>query len=94
MADVSFEKAKVPLPLSCIALMQNMPPAEQAELNEDVSKLDATDKVSEEVKSYLLGVALLNYVGDEVLQAAVKLLDDQIQVSKEERNLDTSLPSE
>lgn len=81
MADVSFEEAKVPLPLSCIALMQNMPPDEQAELNEDVGRLDRAEIVNPEIKSYLLGAALLTYVGDEVLQAAVKMLDDEIQGS-------------
>lgn len=81
MAGVSFEEAKAPLPLSCIALMQNMPPEEQTELNDDVSKLDRADTVSPEIKSYLLGAALLTYVGDEVLQAAVKMLDDEIQGS-------------
>jgi len=79
MTGVAFEEAKEALPVSCIALMQNMPRAEQAELNRDVSRLSEAEMLDSEVKSYLLGAALLTFFGDEVLEAAVALLEEHIR---------------
>ncbi|MEA3350428.1 MAG: hypothetical protein U9Q82_07400 [Chloroflexota bacterium] len=78
MKDVSFDNAMVSLPAFCIALMQNLPPNDQAELQEDVDKLAAADVIDAEIKSFLLGAALMNYVGEDVLKAAVASLDDHI----------------
>ena len=83
MQNVSFEEAKVALPAYCIALMQNMPTEDQIELMDDVDKLAHSADIQTNMKSYFLGSALLTYVGEEVLQAAVKSLKEYIQSEAE-----------
>lgn len=78
MKGISFDKAKAALPAYCIALMQNLPLEEQVELLDDVDRLDSTEDIQEDMKSYFLGAALLTYVGEDVLRAAVKSLRENI----------------
>ncbi len=78
MQGVSYAKANVELPALCLALMQNVGPAEQEDVAEAVRKISDM-KASDELKSIALGLALLNVVGDEVLKNAVGTLGTRIK---------------
>ena len=73
MADVTFNQAKQALPALCFALMQNVSKEEQAEVADEVAKLEAADLASP-VKEHSLALVLLNVVGEHVLRAAVESL--------------------
>lgn len=70
MRGVSFVRARLALPLHCLALMQNISTDERTQLNQAIDELARTD-MSDEVKGLNLGLLLMNYVGEDVLQAAV-----------------------
>ena len=78
MREVSFEKAKEVLPAYCLALMQNLAPEDQVELGNQVRALGPST-MDDQMKALLLGLALLNFVGIDVLEAAVKALDGKIK---------------
>ncbi|HEY8748127.1 MAG TPA: hypothetical protein VIM11_09140 [Tepidisphaeraceae bacterium] len=78
MSGVSFEKAYQLLPSYCLALMQNLAQEDQAALGQQVeaiSRMNSTDAA----KSRLLGLALMNAVGEEILIAAVKSLSTEVK---------------
>lgn len=78
MKPVSFEKAQSALPTYCIALMQNISAQDLKDLGNGVKSI-AADSMDAGAKSLCLGLLLMNYVGDEVLKAAVDALGTQIQ---------------
>jgi len=78
MSGVSFERAFESLPGYCLALMQNLPEADQAKLGKQLATIKAL-KIDDEVKSLLLGLALIDAVGESVLAQAVKSLEWKIK---------------
>jgi hypothetical protein len=79
MESVSFAKAVTILPAHCLALMQNLSQDYQDSLGrrvEEIGKL-ATDEIE---KIRLLGLAIINLMGEDVLVTAVETLRDQITV--------------
>lgn len=78
MLDVSFEKAKGPLPTVALALMQNLDAPDQAALGVQVEKLSNETQMSDRAKSLLLGLAISNAVGPHVLQHAKEALGEEI----------------
>ncbi|WP_156311953.1 hypothetical protein [Methylobacterium platani] len=70
MKDVSFERAKIALPVYCFALMQNIPAREQRDLATQVKEI-APLGVPPEVSAANLGLLLMNVVGTDVLKQAV-----------------------
>ncbi len=73
MRGVSFDRAKQALPLHCFALMQNVSTAEQTQLMQTIDAL-AAKSMTDEVKSYNLGLVMMNVVGEDVLDKAVSVL--------------------
>lgn len=73
MRGVSFERARVALPVHCFALMQNVSITEQTQV---VQAIDAIAKANtnDEVKAYNLGLLLMNVVGEDLLHDAVRVL--------------------
>ncbi|MDO8501466.1 MAG: Ig-like domain-containing protein [Gemmatimonadaceae bacterium] len=82
MGDVSFTKAAVALPALCLALMQNLPQDQQQSLARTINDIRGLQNLSDEVKVSLLGLALLNVVGEDVLRSAVKDFRNQLAVAK------------
>jgi hypothetical protein len=78
MDGLDYEKAFRALPPFCLALMQNLSDEDQQALAKTLAALDASD-VEPAVKLRLLGLALMNAVGVDVLTAAVGSLRDQIR---------------
>lgn len=78
MEAVDFDRAYQALPAYCLALMQNVPPAEQAELAREVARLRGAS-MTPRAKSLALGLALLNVVGADALKAAVESLGADIR---------------
>jgi hypothetical protein len=79
MGQVAFDKALTALPTYCIALMQNLPEDDQRKLLGDLKMLSSSTDLEAPVKAQILGLAVMNYLGEEVLQASVDALKAQIQ---------------
>jgi hypothetical protein len=73
MLGVSFARAKLALPLHCLALMQKVSAEERNELSQAIASLD-TAAMSDEVKAYNLGLLLTNFIGEDVLREAIDAL--------------------
>ncbi len=84
MGSVSFQRANKALPAYCFALMQNLPKELQAEFGEQTKALVDTPDVDDDVKGLLLGLSLMNLVGEDVLTTAVQALHGKITVSSEQ----------
>lgn len=80
MKDVDFEKASQALPSYCFGLMQNLPIDEQEKFGRKVALLGAAP-MNNRVKSLLLGLSLMNVVGERVLETAVTNLGADISIS-------------
>lgn len=80
MKDVDFDKAWVALPAYCFGLLQSLPQEEQDKFGKKLALL-ANTPISPRVKTLLLGLTLMNLVGEKVLETAVKNLDDEIRLS-------------
>ncbi len=81
MKKVSFDKSHQALPAFCIALMQNLPKEDQEVLAQEVTALAQAD-IAEEIKVLILGLALMNAVGPEVVTTAVDSLGERIKGDK------------
>jgi hypothetical protein len=79
MTDISFQKAQSALPAYCFALMQNVPGEEQRRFGDQINAL-ARDPMDDRVKASNLGLALMNVVGQRVLEQAVSNLKKFIKV--------------
>lgn len=78
MQGVDFDKAKVSLSAYCFGLMQNVSDTEQTAAGQQIAGLDATG-ISPNVKAQLLGLLMLNIVGEDVLSAAIEALGEDIR---------------
>lgn len=78
MQGVSFVRAHTALPAFCFAIMQNVSAAEQQRIGIELVGLASAD-ASDQVKSYVLGLTLLNVVGEKVLRTAVQALNDELR---------------
>ncbi len=78
MKDISFDKAYMALPAYCLALMQNLPQAEQEQFARKINLIRSAD-MSPQIKSLLLGLALMNVVGEGVLKASVEHLGGDLK---------------
>ncbi len=80
MNGVTYFRAKDALPLHCFALMQNVTLEEQNQVALAIAVLDKAT-IRDSVKSYSLGLLLLNLVGEEVLQKAIRAIGEGIRAS-------------
>jgi len=80
MANVSFKLSNVALPAYCLALMQNVAAEDQKHLGEKVAQI-ASAQVGDSVQSLMLGLAVLDLVGEDVLKAAAGSLGALIKNS-------------
>ncbi len=83
MKDVSFAQAKKALPSICFNLMQNVPSDEQQGLAREVEALELQSEIPDEARSLILGLALMNIVGEKTLRAAVKAIRKSLQDSND-----------
>jgi hypothetical protein len=79
MQGVSFELARDALPSFCFELMQNIPASEQQQFRLVIDALASSTKMRDSVKVLNLGLMLMNTVGHQVLEAAVRALGEKIQ---------------
>ena|SRR5579859_1581966 len=77
MKDVSFEKAHESLPLYCLSLMDT-PRKQQQQLGKTIKTIYAQPMENIQ-KTTLLGVALIDIVGERLLKRAVNDLGDKIR---------------
>ena len=80
MAPIDFDKAVAALPTFCFGLMQNISPADQSAAGEEFATLANRPELDPSLKSYLLGLMLVNLVGIDVLEAAVNALGEKIKL--------------
>lgn len=81
MKDVDFDKASITLPTYCMALMQNFSPQDQSDLASRLTSLRAATAISDQAKARILGLILLDYIGEDVLKQAVSSLGDEIRAA-------------
>jgi hypothetical protein len=79
MQGVSFDLARDALPSFCFELMQNIPASEQQQFRLVIDALASSTKMRDSVKVLNLGLMLMNAVGHQVLEAAVRALGEKIQ---------------
>lgn len=82
MHGVSFEKACKGLPTHCIALMQNLSDPDQEQIGDSVTDLVEAPAMDDQTKALNLGLLLMNFVGESVLQAAVTALGPRIRYAQ------------
>lgn len=80
MHNIDFDKAARPLPAYCFGLLQNLSAEEQDQFARKVALL-TNSPMHNRVKSLLLGLSLMNLVGEKVLENAVNNLGDDIRIS-------------
>ncbi len=81
MKDISFEKAVSALPVFSIALMQNLTNDDQTKMGEDVKQLLESKVVNDPlVKAKVLGLTVMNFLGEGVLKASVNSLRQHIMI--------------
>ncbi|MDW3220598.1 MAG: hypothetical protein R8F63_18475 [Acidimicrobiales bacterium] len=76
MKNVSFEKAKAALPAYCLNLMESVSEADQTRLSDEIKALEA-DNMTDQMKSYNLGISILRVTGVAILSTAVDDTRDQ-----------------
>lgn len=79
MKGVDYQKASVALPPYCLGLMRNVSAEDQQALAQALAVLDR-DSVEDSIKVRLLGLELMNVVGQAVLKDAVDSLEDEIRL--------------
>jgi hypothetical protein len=77
--SLSFSQIKDALPTLCFNLMQNVSAAEVSAVNAIASGLAASTTMSDEAKNLSLGLALMNVVGRDTLDAAIVALGSSIK---------------
>ena len=82
MENISFDKASSSLPTLAITLMQNLPEDDQKKLFADIARLKTLVGLHNDVKAQVLGLMIMNVVGEDVLDAAKEALCDQIAKDK------------
>jgi hypothetical protein len=85
MEGVSFGKAKLALPMTCFAMMQNVPVAEQERTSSEINEIQNAE-TSDHARAIGLGLTLMNSVGEDVLKAAVKALGEHIKRPEQEES--------
>jgi hypothetical protein len=76
VAPISYSDASEALPALCLGLVQNPSDADQVKLSEAAQALTRSN-FSDEVKLYLLGLAIMNFGGSSVLDGGIALLRKQ-----------------
>jgi hypothetical protein len=78
MCDVDYRKAEVALPAVALGVMQNLDAADQAALSIQLNTVSSDPDLTDRTKAVLLGLALSNVVGPEVLREAKDVLGKEI----------------
>lgn len=78
MKDVSFDLARTVLPGLCFSLMQNVRAEEETAFGAVIQEIVQAD-MKDFQKSYILGLRLMNIVGEKVLKNAVQELGNDIK---------------
>jgi hypothetical protein len=76
IAGTTYAEAQEALPALCLGLIQNPTDEDELKLSTTVKAIQSTN-FNEQVKLYLLGLALLNFGGSSVLKGGVDLLRQQ-----------------
>jgi hypothetical protein len=77
MSAIDFDRAYQALPTYCFALMQNLPQKDQDQIGRQIGLLRSAS-MELRTKSLILGLLLMNLVGENVLKAAVSSLGADI----------------
>jgi hypothetical protein len=78
MDGIDFDKAFAGLPIYCLALMQNVSPDDQVQLQKALGTL-AGAAIDPDIKVRIVGLQLMNLVGFNVLSAAVDSLREEMK---------------
>ncbi len=78
MQGVSFDEAKKALPTFCFNLVQNVTAEEIESTKRNIDALAAATDIKPQVKALILGLILMNIVGEAALETAVTTLKESI----------------
>jgi len=81
MNGISFNAAADVLPRFCFSAMQNVSAADQQALLDWIKVIRSDSETDDDQKSLLLGLRLLNIVGDKVLESTITGLGPRIRLS-------------
>ncbi len=76
--NFSYEETATLVQSLTSAFIQVLPPEEREKIDNLASQLAGRGDISDQVKSLMLGLALIDYVGEEALLAAVNSLRSQV----------------
>ncbi len=79
MQKVVFAKAWATLAPTCFNLMKYVPEGDQRRVGEKINELKGQNDISDAVKSFNLGLVLIDVVGPEVLKSAIETLGNEIR---------------
>ncbi len=79
MTGISFERSSEMLPILCFGLMPGITEKQQEELAETIGNIAAMESATDDFKAHLLGLGLLDLVGEGVLTAAVNDFRSQME---------------
>ena len=74
MKEIPYEVAAETLPLFATALMQNLPKSDQEQILVEIKGVSQNETLTNDTKSQLIGLILINYVGEDVLEGAAEAL--------------------
>ena len=78
VSNVSFARADVALSAFCLGLMQNLSKEDQDQFGRQLAAL-RNASMDDQMKVLSLGLAIMNAVGEDVLETAVKVLGPQLR---------------
>jgi hypothetical protein len=81
---ISFNKARHQLPTIAISLLQNLPRGDQDQIRNQITLLAQDKNITERAKILVLGLTLMDFVGVDILKAAVDILREEIEESLDE----------
>jgi len=74
MEGLEFSEEIVALPTLCLALMQHLPAEEQKALAQEYLQLEQTNTIDNRTKALMLGLSIMNFMGESVLAAGIDAL--------------------
>jgi hypothetical protein len=78
MADRDHELTVKVLPAMCLALMQNLSDEERTQINAGVASVEKMTVLSPRVRSYLMGLIILDAIGEHGLESVVEALKNDL----------------
>lgn len=81
MEDIDYSKANISLPTLCLHMLEQVSRDDQEEMKREIEKINATHELTQKAKSLCLGISIKKLAGLDVLNTAVNILGEEIQLT-------------